>query len=190
MKPSLTQLRFVNLFCSALLSGGLIMTVAALRPALVGLPLSVGVLTQRLVVSWAVLYLPLCGAFSAISAIFLIKHGILTNRSARFYKIGVGCTILTGLMSIYVGGVLDKEIGGWPLDIVADERAAQVSFVDQKAPTSHQISVWNTWGAINAARTVAAVLALGCFIMANVQPRVFEHDADLFRLKERTSDPS
>jgi hypothetical protein len=187
MKPSFTLLRFVNLFCSALLCGGLILTVAALRPALVRLPVSVGVLAQRLVISWAVLYLPLCGAFSAISAVFLIKYGILSNASARFYKIGVGCTILIGLMSIYVGAVLDKEIGSWRLDIVADERTAQVTFVDQGAPASRHISVWNTWGAINAARTVAAVLALACFIMANVQPRVFEHDADRFRLDKRTS---
>jgi hypothetical protein len=172
MKPSLTLLRFVNLFCSALLSGGLILTVVALRPAVVGLPVSVGVLAQRLVVSWAVLYLPLCGALSAISAVFLIKSGVLPNESVRFYKIGVGCTILIGLISLYVAGVLDREIGSWRIDIVADERTAQVSFADKQAPESRHISVWkNTWGAINAARTVAAVLALGCFIMANVQPR-------------------
>ena len=186
MKRSFTLLRFVNLFCSALLCGGLILTVAALRPALMGLPVSLGVLAQRLVVSWAVLYLPLCGAFCAISAVFLIKYSSLSNKSARFYKIGVGCMILVGLMSIYVGAVLDKEIGSWRLDIVADERTAQVTFVDQGAPASRHISVWNTWGAINAARTVAAVLALACFIMANVQPRVFEHDADRFRLDNRT----
>src|SRR5262245_597878 len=143
MKPSLpvTLLRFINLFCSALLCGGLILTVAALRPALTGLPVSVGILVQRSTVSWAILYLPLCGAFSAISAVFLIKYRIFSNETARFYKIGVGCTILIALMSLYVGVVLDEEISGWRVDIVSDERTAQVSFVDAEAPAARYISM-------------------------------------------------
>ena len=75
--------------------------------------LLVGVLPQRLVVSWAVFYLSLCGGSSTISAGFLNTYGHLTNESARFYR--------------------------------------------------------NTWGALNAARIVAAVLAPGWFL-ASVQP--------------------
>jgi len=174
MKPSPTLLRFVNLFCSAMLSGGLILTVAALRPALSTLPMSAGVLAQQLVVPLASWYMPVCGGLCAVSAIFLIKRKILSRESARFYKIGFGCMVATGLMSIYIGGVLDKEIGDWPVNILANDRTAQVSFADKGAPGSHHLFMWNTWGAVNAARTVTAVAALCCFITANIQPRVYE----------------
>jgi hypothetical protein len=176
LKPSSSVLRFVNLFGAALLTGGLIVTVAAMRPALAGLPVSIAVLAQHSVVRWASFYMPICGALTAISAVLLIKRRVLTRASARFYIIGVGCMIPVGLTSIYVGGVLDKEIAAWPFHFVASERSAHVSFADRGAPASRRMSVWKTWGALNAARTGGAVIALICFIMANLQPRVLEQD--------------
>lgn len=176
-KPLSTLLRFLNLFASAVLSGGLIMTVAALRPGLAGLPLSAAVPAQQLVVQRATSYMPVCGAFAALSAVFLIKRRAVTKEAARFYRVGLICMIFTGLSSIYVGAVLDKEIRGWRVYILAAGRTAGVSLADPDAPAGHRLLVWNRWGAVNAARTVASAMALVCFIMANVQPRVLAPDA-------------
>ena len=166
----------MNLFGGAILTGGLILTEAALRPGLAGLPLSVGVLAQQPVVALATLYMPLCGACTAISAVLLIKRKILTRQSKRLYLIGLGIMITVGLTSAYMGAVMDKEIAGWRVDVLATPSSAQVSFFDKTGLGGRYRDVWDTWGALNAFRTVGAVMALTLFILANLQPRVLERD--------------
>jgi len=129
------------------------------------------------VVQRATWYMPFCGAFAALSAVFLLKRQAVTKEAARFYRAGLMCMIFTGLSSIYVGAVLDKEIRDWRVYILAAGRTARVSLADPEVPAGHRLPVWNRWGAVNAARTVASTMALACFIMANVQPRVLAPDA-------------
>ena len=159
-----------------MLAGGLVLVAAGLRPALSSLPMGARVLTQQTIIPRLNMYLPLCGALAVTSAIFLVKRHALSLESARMYKAGVGSTVLVGLMSLYVGAVLDKEIGGWGLKVQADGSTAQVSFAEPAAPEDHRAQVWRSWGALNAGRTLFAVLAFSCFIAANLQARVLERE--------------
>ena len=172
-----TVLRFLNLFASAVLSGGLVMTVAALRPGLALIPMSAAVPAQQMVVRRATFYMPICGAVCALSAVFLVKRRFVTKESTRYYRIGLVCMIFTGLISIYVGGVLDAEIRNWRVYILADERTAHVTFPGMHAPGSRRARVWDTWDLLNDARTASSVLALAFFIVANLQPRVLASDS-------------
>jgi hypothetical protein len=167
-------LRFVNLFCSAMLSGGMVLSVVALRPALGRIPVAAAILAQQLWIPRMSLYLPLCGALSAISAVFLVKRRVLSRASARFYLIGVACTLLVGLLSLYVGAVLDPDIAGWAA--TAGDEATRATFAGDGPPASVHGLVWNRWDAINLTRTLAAVAALTSFILANVQRRVFDRE--------------
>jgi len=148
MKPLSTLLRFLNLFACAVLCGGLIMTVAALRPGLAGLPLSTAVPAQQLVVQRATWYMPFCGAFAALSAVFLLKRQAVTKEAARFYRAGLMCMIFTGLSSIYVGAVLDKEIRDWRVYILAAGRTARVSLADPEVPDIVSLSLVGQPGGI------------------------------------------
>jgi hypothetical protein len=171
MKPSV--LRFLNLLCCALLTGGLALLAVAVRPAVAAVPLSAGALVHQLWVPRLVVYLPPLGIIGVTSAVFLIKSRLLSPESARFYKLGIACMVLVGLMSLYIGGVLDEEIGRWPL-AGPDGRTLAVGLADLGARASE---VWNRWAVVNATRTVFAVLALSCFILANVQEKVFAREA-------------
>jgi hypothetical protein len=106
----------------------------------------------------------------------LARHYGIPNiyGSTRYYLIGVACTLVVGLLSLYVGAVLDPDIAGWAA--TAGDEATRATFAGDGPPASVHGLVWNRWDAINLTRTLAAVAALTSFILANVQRRVFDRE--------------
>lgn len=163
-------LRFVNLLCAALLAGGLIMVVLALRPGLHRLPLSAAVRAHQIMMARANLYMPACGVLSALTAVAVAAmRRQVSPRSAALYRWGVACTATVGVTTALFVVPIDRAIAKWEVATGGSDRSAQITLSDA-LPADH-LEVWRRWDTYNAVRTAASLLALSLYVIANMEAR-------------------
>jgi len=163
-------LRFLNLVCAAILAGGLIMAQFVLRPGLHRLSPSAAVRAHQIMMPRANVYLPACGAVSAVTAVAVAAmRGAVSRRSAALYRWGVACTATVGIATVLLVVPADRAIATWSVSSQGTERSAQITLADA-LPADH-LEVWRRWDTGNAVRMVASVLALSLFAMANIEAR-------------------
>jgi hypothetical protein len=145
-------LRFLNVFLAALSAGTLWAMLVSLVPLTGSLPAAAGLATRRAFEKGIDRYNPACTVLSALTAlaILLLDSGLTaTNRAAM--TSGVTASLAVGITSVAWARPVDHRMGR-----------------DEDPPAPDYVALRSRWAAAHAVRTVAALIALGCYIVAAV----------------------
>lgn len=145
--------RAVNLFGAALLAGGMTWVLLVTLPALRRMSQVESVRThQTQFDDLPDRYLPAAGVSAAATACALLFRRDLHRRSALCYLLGTLALAPVGLITLFQNVPTNRMIRHWSVDAVPAEYPA----------------IRRSWDRRHRVRTLCALAALVCFILANV----------------------